>query len=121
MLFPADTGKHAKGAKLSKEQKRANSLLKKLKTIEKGGDVNAVDKHGQTALMHAAAQGNRLAVCWLVAKGADATIKSKKGKTAGSVAHGDMADFLTALEKEKQPLSRQEGSPANSLRQTMKG
>ncbi len=108
LLFPAGTGKQAKGAKLSKEEKRAASLLKKLKAIEKGGDVNATDKHGQTALMHAAAQNNRLAVCWLVAKGADAAIKSEKGKTAGSVAHGDMVDFLTALEKEKQPLSRQE-------------
>ena len=108
LLFPAGTGKHAKGAKLSKEQKKAAALLQKLKAIEKGGNVNAADKLGQTALMHAAAQGNKLAVCWLVAKGADATIKSKKGKTAGSVAHGDMADFLTALEKEKQPLSRQE-------------
>ncbi len=108
LLFPAGTGKWAKGAKLSKEQKRAASLLQKLKAIEKGGDINAVDKLGQTALMHAAAQNNRLAVCWLVAKGADAAIKSKKGKTAGSVAHGDMREFLTALEKEKQPLSRQE-------------
>ncbi len=108
LLFPAGTGKQAKGAKLSKEEKLAGALLKKLKDIEKGGDVNAVDKRGQTALMYAAAANNRLAVCWLVARGADASIKSKKGKTAGSVAHGDMADFLTALEKEKQPLSRQE-------------
>ncbi len=108
LLFPAGTGKQAKGAKLSKEQERAASLLQKLKAIEKGGNVNAVDKLGQTALMHAAAQNNKLAVCWLVAKGADATIKSKKGKTAGSVAHGDMREILTALEKEKQPLSRQE-------------
>ena len=108
LLFPAGTGKQAKDSKLSKEQKKAASLLEKLKAIEKGGDVNAVDKHGQTALMHAAAQDNRLAVCWLVAKGADASLKSKKGKTASSVAHGDMREFLTALEKEKQPLSRQE-------------
>ncbi len=108
LLFPAGTGKQEKGVKLSKEQKKAVSLLQKLKAIEKGGDVNAVDKLGQTALMHAAAQDNRLAVSWLVARGADASIKSKKGKTAGSVAHGDMTDFLTALEKEKQPLSRQE-------------
>ncbi len=108
LLFPAGTGKQAKGAKLSKEQKEAASLLQKLKAIEKGGDINATDKQGQTALMHAAAQNNRLAVCWLVAKSADASIKSKKGKTAGSVAHGDMREFLTALEKEKQPLSRQE-------------
>ena len=108
LLFPAGTEKQAKNAKLNKEEKRAASLLQKLKAIEKGGNVNAVDKLGQTALMHAAAQDNRLAVGWLVAKGADAAIKSKKGKTAGSVAHGDMVDFLTALEKEKQPLSRQE-------------
>ncbi len=108
LLFPAGTGKQAKGIKLSKEQKRAASLLKKLKAIEKGGDINAVDKLGQTALMHAAARGNRLAVCWLVAKGADASIKSKSGKTAGDLSHGDLSDFLTALEKEKQPLSRQE-------------
>ncbi len=108
LLFPAGTGKQAKGAKLSKEQKRAASLLKKLKVIEKGGNVNAVDKLGQTALMHAAARGNRLAVCWLVAKGADASIKSKSGKTAGDLSHGDLSNFLTALEKEKQPLSRQE-------------
>ena len=108
LLFPAGTGKQAKGAKLSKEQKRAASLLKKLKAIEKGGDINAVDKLGQTALMHAAARGNRLAVCWLVAKGADASIKSKSGKTAGDLSRGELSDFLTALEKEKQPLSRQE-------------
>ena len=82
LLFPAGTGKQAKGAKLSKEQKKAVSLLKKLKSIEKGGNINAADKQGQTALMHAAAANNRLAVCWLIAKGADATIKSKSGKTA---------------------------------------
>ena len=82
LLFPAGTGKQAKDAKLSKEEKRAAALLKKLKAIEKSGDINAVDKFGQTALMHAAAADNRLAVCWLVAKGADVTLKSKKGKTA---------------------------------------
>ena len=108
LLFPAGTGKQAKGAKLSKEQRKEAPLLKKLQAIEKGGDINAADKQGQTALMHAAAQDNKLAVCWLVAKGADASIKSKSGKTAASVAHGDMREFLTALEKEKQPLSRQE-------------
>ena len=108
LLFPYGAGKQAKGDKPSKEEKNAASLLKKLKSIEEGSDINATDKLGQTALMHAAAQGNRLAVCWLVAKDADAAIKSKSGKTAGELAHGDLSDFLTALEKEKQPLSRQE-------------
>ena len=93
LLFPAGTGKQEKGVKLSKEQKKAASLLKKLKAIEKGGNVNAVDKLGQTALMHAAAQGEELALYWLVAKGADVTLKSKSGKTA--------ADLLQKL-REKQ-------------------
>lgn len=62
LLFPAGTGKQEKGVKLSKGQKKAASLLKKLKAIEKGGNVNAVDKLGQTALMHAAAQGEELAL-----------------------------------------------------------
>ena len=121
LLFPAGTGKQAKGAKLSKEQKHAASLLKKLKAIEKGGDINAVDKLGQTALMYAAARGNRLAVCWLVAKGADASIKSKSGKTAGDLSHGDLSDFLTALEKEKQPLSRQEARDMLTYRHVTPG
>ena len=85
LLFPAGTGKRTKGAKLSKEQKEAASLFKKLKVIEKGGKVDATDKSGQTALMHAAAQGNMAAVCWLVAKGADVTIKNKSGMTADDV------------------------------------
>ena len=85
LLFPAGTGKRTKGAKPSKEQKEAASLFKKLKVIEKGGKVDATDKSGQTALMHAAAQGNMAAVCWLVAKGADVTIKNKSGMTADDV------------------------------------
>ena len=82
LLFPIGTGKQEKGVKLSKEQKKAASLLKKLKAIEKGGNVNAVDKFGQTALMYAAAQDNQLAICWLIAKGADVTLRSEKGKKA---------------------------------------
>ena len=85
LLFPAGTGKLTKDAKLSKEQKKAVSLFKKIKAIEKGGNINATDKSGQTALMHAAAQGNMAAVCWLVAKGADVTIKNKSGMTADDV------------------------------------
>ncbi len=111
LLFPAGTGKLAKGAKLSKEQKKAAALLQKLKAIEKGGDINAVDKHGQTALMHAAAQDNRLAVCWLVAKGADATIKSKKGKTAGDLVKEEkvsLKELIKACCEEKLPLPEEE-------------
>ena len=109
LLFPAGTGKQAKGAKLSKEQKKAASLLKKLKSIEEGGNINATDKQGQTALMHAAAANNRLAICWLVAKGADATIKDKKGKTARDYSTTIFIRELLRLTTTKnKPLTKEE-------------
>ena len=109
LLFPAGTGKHAKGAKLSKEEKLANALLKKLKAIEKGGNVNAADKRGQTALMHAAAANNRLAVCWLIAKGANATIKSLKGEKAAELTKDkSLQAFLEACSVDRRSLSDKE-------------
>ena len=113
LLFPANTGNQAKGNGLSKDGKSAASLLKKLKAIEKGGDINATDKQGKTALMYAAAANNRLAVCWLVAKGADAAIKSKSGKTAGDFVkeeNANMKELLKACCEEKQPLPEEEKS-----------
>lgn len=86
LLCPAVQGK--KGQTLSRDQKRQTSLHNKLTKIAKGGNINATDKNGQTALMYAAALNNRLAVCWLVAKGADVTLKSAKGKTARDLATG---------------------------------
>ncbi len=109
LLFPSGTGKHAKGAKLSKEEKLANALLKKLKAIEKGGNVNAADKRGQTALMHAAAANNRLAVCWLIAKGANATIKSLKGEKAAELTKDkSLQAFLEACSVDRRSLSDKE-------------
>ncbi len=109
LLFPAGTGKRAKGAKLSKEEKLANALLKKLKAIEKGGNVNAADKRGQTALMHAAAANNRLAVCWLIAKGANATIKSLKGEKAAELTKDkSLQAFLEACSVDRRSLSDKE-------------
>ena len=109
LLFPAGIGKHAKGTKLNKEQKEAASLLQKLKAIEKGGDINATDKQGQTALMHAAAANNRLAICWLVAKGADATIRNKKGETAAELTKDkQIQEFLTVISRMNEPLNEEE-------------
>ena len=71
-----------KGKKASMQEKRMAMLHGRLEAIARGGDINAVDKTGQTALMYATAAGNDLATCWLVAKGADVTIKNKSGKMA---------------------------------------
>lgn len=62
------------------EQKKNAVLRSKLKAMEKG--LNAADAKGKTLLMYAAEQDNRVAVCYLVAKGADVTAKDKAGKTA---------------------------------------
>ena len=123
LLFPANTGNQAKGNGLSKDGKSAASLLKKLKAIEKGGDINAADKQGKTALMYAAAANNRLAVCWLVAKGADAAIKSKSGKTAGDFVkeeNANMKELLKACCEEKQPLPEEEKSYFESEEEAQK-
>ena len=82
-----------KGKNANAEEKRQAALQKKLLEIAKGGDINAVDKNGQTALMYAAALDNRLAVYWLVAKGADVTRQSAAKKTA--------LDYTTDLQIEK--------------------
>ena len=123
LLFPDVVRKQAKGERLSKEEMNAVSLLKKLKAIAKDGNVNAMDKLGQTALMHAAAQGNRLAVCWLVAKGADAATKSKSGKTAGDFVkeeNADMKELLEACCEEKLPLPVEDRERFKSTDQAQK-
>ena len=85
IICPAVKG----GKKAGKAEKRTATLHKQLKGIAEGGDINATDKNGQTALMFAAATGNDLAACWLVAKGADVTLKTKSGKTAADYAKTD--------------------------------
>ena len=123
LLFPANTGNQAKGNGLSKDGKSAASLLKKLKAIEKGGDINAADKQGKTALMYAAAANNRLAVCWLVAKGADAAIKSKSGKTAGDFVkeeNANMKELLKACCEEKLPLPEEEKRDYKSVEEAQR-
>lgn len=68
------------------EAEAAEKLREMLQSIAQGGDINATDDDGQTALMLAAAQNERLVLCWLVAKGADVTLKNKVGKTAQDLA-----------------------------------
>ncbi len=92
-LVIAGQGEKKEGAKA---EKRRATLQRMLKEIEAGGDINATDKLGQTALMYAAVLKERYAVAWLLAKGADATLKSRKGKTAAALTEDEC--IRTALE-----------------------
>ena len=68
------------GKNPSAEQKKTEALAKRLQAVNKG--VDAADKDGQTMLMLAAALDNRPVACFLIAKGADTSLKDKAGKTA---------------------------------------
>jgi ankyrin repeat protein len=50
--------------------------------LNKGADVNALNKHGETALMHSAVQGNAEIAQILIEHGAMLDIQSKEGLTA---------------------------------------
>lgn len=60
----------------------ARMLSRKLLSIVKGGDINARDSRGQTALMMAAALNNRELVDGLLLYGADPGIATPKGRCA---------------------------------------
>jgi ankyrin repeat protein len=51
-------------------------------------DVNARDLNGYTALHHAAARGDNELILYLVSKGADVTVVSRKGQTTADMANG---------------------------------
>ena len=51
-------------------------------------DVNARDMNGYTALHHAAARGDNELILYLVSKGADVTVVSRKGQTTADMANG---------------------------------
>lgn len=97
------------GKKVSKNGKKNAALLVRLKEVSTGGDINAVDENGLTPLMLAASQNNRLAVCWLVAKGADVTLKTPSGDTADKLTTDThVRELLAACEREKIPLTQEE-------------
>lgn len=49
--------------------------------VDKGADVNALDKYGLTALHKANYNGDLILVKYLVNKGANVNIKDKNGET----------------------------------------
>jgi hypothetical protein len=55
---------------------------------ELGADVNARDLNGYTPLHHAAARGDNELILYLVSKGADVTVVSRKGQTTADMANG---------------------------------
>jgi uncharacterized protein len=61
--------------------------------LKRGADVNLTDRRGNSALMYAANLGLVENVKTLLANGADATLKSKDGETALSLAEGDAPQF----------------------------
>ncbi|MGE3276850.1 MAG: ankyrin repeat domain-containing protein [Vicinamibacterales bacterium] len=55
---------------------------------EMGADVNARDQNGYTALHHAAARGDKDTILYLLDKGADITVVSRRGQTVADMANG---------------------------------
>ena len=55
---------------------------------ECGADVNLRDANGYTALHHAASRGDNELIKYLVEKGADVTVVSRKGQTTADMANG---------------------------------
>ena len=54
---------------------------------ETGADVNARDENGYTALHHAAARGDVAMIEYLVSKGADVMVISRRGQTTVDMAN----------------------------------
>jgi ankyrin repeat protein len=55
---------------------------------EMGADVNARDQNGYTPLHHAAARGDNALIEYLVSKGADVTLVSRRNQTTADMANG---------------------------------
>ncbi|PSJ63084.1 ankyrin repeat domain-containing protein [Pseudaminobacter soli (ex Li et al. 2025)] len=64
--------------------------------VARGASVHAVDDRGRSALMIAAERGHAEMVGWLLAHGADATLRDGQGKTAADLASD--AAVLEALQ-----------------------
>ena len=84
-------------------------LLKKLSGITSAAKLNAPNKQGMTPLMVAASRNHRLAVCWLIAKGANVKAKNKDGKTAYELTSDiRLRELLRLCAEEKEPLDESE-------------
>lgn len=92
--------------KAAAEQKKAAAFEKRLQAIDKG--IDALDASGKTMLMQAADMDNRLAVCYLIAMGADAMVKNKAFSTALGMAHSvSVLDLLTVCKTANETISHE--------------
>jgi ankyrin repeat protein len=64
---------------------------------EVGIDVNLRDENGYTPLHHAAARGDDELILYLVSKGADVTVVSRRGQTAADMANGPVSRITPYL------------------------
>ena len=125
MLFHAqgkdkDTKKKGKDKetdnKSTPTEKAEALLLKKLSGITSAAKLNAPNKQGMTPLMVAASRNHRLAVCWLIAKGADVKARNKDGKTAYELTSDiRLRELLRLCAEEKEPLDESEAEWAKKV------
>ena len=59
--------------------------------LEQGADINQRDANGYTPLHHAAARGDTEMIQWLVDRGADVMVVSRKGQTTVDMANGPVS------------------------------
>lgn len=77
--------------------KKFETIKTPLQAVIDGGDVNAADAEGKTALMHTVAAGDMEFIAYLLFKNADTTIKDKAGKTAADyTTDNDIKQLLKA-------------------------
>jgi ankyrin repeat protein/truncated hemoglobin YjbI len=82
---------------LSKTRSKAGPIPVMELLAAHGANLDARDAMGGTLLMHFARRGNAEPVTWLLAHGADRTIRNKAGKTAAQLArsHARVVRLLT--------------------------
>lgn len=102
--------------------KKFETIKTPLQAVVDGGDVNAADAEGKTALMHTVAAGDMEFIAYLLFKNADTTIKDKAGKTAADYTTDDAIKQLLKAdeilrkdmsEADKQAVRKQSGEQWN--------
>ena len=110
ILFPDTLIEVKENANREINKRLTINLLNQIKDIEEGRrHIDSTDRNRQTALMMATALHNRLAVCYLIARGANVKIRNRFGKTALDYATDqELQDLLKVCMDEDTPLTEEE-------------